>query len=412
MKRVIQFHKAFLPTTLVSVALILFGLIGLLTKGINLGVDFQAGLNMNVRLAYPLADITYSGTGTPVLSISESTITVVFSGADVESRTLTWNLATVGTFADLSAAMASESIRMGIRDGAGLAASLMLPTYQGDFTLGTDSVLVHRKPKSEAELFGTIDQVRAAVAPIGTSSVQSVGIAEDMQYMIRVRDDGKDANFSGSIPVKIKDTLETAFGNDKVVVMRSDYVGARFSKDLADSAWKLTLFTLLAILAYATIRFKMQYALGAVLAILHDALIMIAFIVWTRMEFNTTSIAAILTILGYSINDTIVIFDRIREDRRLDPAAKLSAIIDKSITETLGRTFITIITTMLAVLSLYFFTSGSIKDFALALLVGLVSGTYSTIFIASGFVQLWEGFKEKRAKKQTDTSSLAVKPAR
>jgi len=179
---------------------------------------------------------------------------------------------------------------------------------------------------------------------------------------------------------------------------------------LAGNAWKLTLFTSLAILAYATIRFKMQYALGAVLAILHDGLIMVGFIVWTRMEFNTTSIAAILTILGFSINDTIVIFDRIRENRKLSPSEPIAHVLDRSISETLGRTFITALTTLLAVLSLYFFTSGSIKDFALALIVGMISGTYSTIYIATGFVYLWDLISAKR-KKKTPSSAPALKPA-
>lgn len=400
MKRVIQFHKAFLPAALVSVAIIVFGLIGMATRGINLGVDFQAGINQYVQLAYPAGELTYSGRGSPVLEISDSTLTVVFSGADVESRTVSWDLRTVGTLTDLANAMKAESITLAVSDGAGLPATLLVPTYQGDFALGSEPVLVHRRPKADSEAFGSVDQVRKAVASVGTSSVQSVGSEASLQYMIRVRDDGSDTVFSTKVPGLIRASLEAAFGDDKVVVMSTDYVGARFSKDLADSSWKLTLFTTLAILVYAAIRFKLQYGLGAIIAILHDGLIMIAFIVWSRMEFNTTSIAAILTILGYSINDTIVIFDRIREDRRLDPGAALSTILDKSITETLGRTFITTLTTMLAVFSLYIFTSGSIKDFALALLVGMVSGTYSTIFIASGFVQLWEHIQKRRNPKQ------------
>jgi preprotein translocase subunit SecF len=260
-------------------------------------------------------------------------------------------------------------------------------------------------------MYGSIDQVRRAVESVGTASVQNVGGAESMQYMIRVRDDGTDKSFSEKVPALIEQSLEKVFGADKIVAMRTDYVGARFSKDLADNSWKLTLFTVLAILAYATIRFKMQFGLGAVLAILHDALIMIGFIVWTRMEFNTTSIAAILTILGYSINDTIVIFDRIREDRKLDPTSKLSSVLDRSITETLGRTVITTVTTMLAVFSLYIFTSGSIKDFALALLVGMVSGTYSTIFIATGFVYLWDHLQGKKQPKAAAVQPVA-KPAK
>lgn len=411
MKRVIQFHKAFVPAALVSVALIVFGLAGLVTKGFNLGVDFQAGVNQYVQLAYPVADISYTGKGTPVLSISESAVMVVFSGADVVAHTATWDLKTVGTIVDLAAQMTTEGIDMKIRDGAGLPATLLVPTYQGNYTLGPQPVLVYRAAKGASEVFGSIEQVRKAVETVGSVSVQNVGAADSMQYMIRVRDDGKDSLFSAKIPGLVKQALEGAFGADKVITMRTDYVGAQFSKSLASSSWKLTLFTVLAILAYATIRFKFQYGLGAVLAILHDALIMIGFIVWTRMEFNTTSIAAILTILGYSINDTIVIFDRIREDRRLDPSALLLMVIDKSITETLGRTFITTLTTMLAVLALFLFTSGSIKDFALALLVGMISGTYSTVYIASGFVQLWENVKSS-AKPRAVVSRIAPKEGR
>lgn len=399
MKRVIHFHKAFLPAVIVSAVLMLGGLIGLVTMGLNLGVDFQAGINQSVQLALPAADITYAGAGSPVLSIGGDSLSVVFSGAEVESRTATWDLKTVGTLNDLGSAMKAEGIDLVIRDGAGLSADLLVPTYQGNYTLSTVPVLVHRTPKSDAEAFGSTEAIRKAVSSLGSVSVQSIGSDSSMQYLIRISDSGEDKAFSEKMPALIRGALDAAFGASKVVTIKTDYVGARFSKDLADSAWKLTLFTSLAILAYATIRFKMQYGLGAVLAILHDGLIMVGFMVWTRMEFNTTSIAAILTILGYSINDTIVIFDRIREDRKLDPHSRLSSIVDKSITETLSRTFITTVTTMLAVFSLYFFTSGSIKDFALALIVGMISGTYSTIFIATGFVHLWENIKNKRQPK-------------
>jgi preprotein translocase subunit SecF len=137
-----------------------------------------------------------------------------------------------------------------------------------------------------------------------------------------------------------------------------------------------------------------------VLAIVHDALVMIAFIVWTRMEFNTTSIAAILTILGYSVNDTIVILDRIRETRAIHPEEKFEAVLDRSLTETLSRTMITTLTTMLAVVSLFIFTTGSMKDFALALLVGMASGVYSTVFIASGFADVGDTQAAKGEKNR------------
>jgi preprotein translocase subunit SecF len=134
---------------------------------------------------------------------------------------------------------------------------------------------------------------------------------------------------------------------------------------------------------------------------------MVAFIAWTRMEFNTTTIAAILTILGYSINDTIVIFDRIRETRRIYPDDSFVNVLNRALTETLGRTIITTLTTMLAVVSLFVFTTGSMKDFALAMLVGMVSGVYSTIFIASGIVYGWELRKSAKAKRRLAVSAAA-----
>jgi preprotein translocase subunit SecF len=135
---------------------------------------------------------------------------------------------------------------------------------------------------------------------------------------------------------------------------------------------------------------------------------MVTFIAWTRMEFNTTTIAAILTILGYSINDTIVIFDRVRETQRLYPDDTFVDVLNRAISETLSRTVITTLTTMLAVLSLFIFTTGSMKDFALALLIGMAFGVYSTIFIASGFTLFWEKqIKNKLKKKRPDAPSPA-----
>jgi len=400
MKHLIRFHNAFLPAVVFSAVLIGFSLLGLLTKGFNLGVDFQAGINQYIMLAYPAADVSYTGPGTPVLTIGESSATIVFSGATVEGRTITYDLRTVGTINDLATVMRGEGINLTIRDGAGLSADLLVPTYQGDFVLSGTPILIHRVPKDASESFGSIERIRSAVSPIGSVSVQNVGGKDSMQYIVRVRDDGTDKSFSEKIPGLIGAAVQKEFGTGTYVAMSTDYVGARFSQDLADSSWKVTLFTILVIMAYATWRFKFQYAVGAILAILHDAVIMVGFIVWTGMEFNTSSIAAILTILGYSINDTIVIFDRIREDKRLAPTDKYTTVLDRSITETLGRTVITSLTTLLAVFALYIFTSGSIKDFALALIVGIVSGTYSTIFIATAFVRFWDHMKGRKKGAQ------------
>ena len=402
MKRVVHFSRGYIPAVIVSSTLILLGIIGYAFKGFNLGVDFQAGINQTVQLAYPAIDITYAGKGNAVLTMTEEKAIIVFSGADVEARTVEIDYKTVPNLgAVLNALKAIPDVSATLRDGAvnaeSLESKLLVPTFQGDTQLSAAPVTMHRVPASDAEGFATIEKVRAAVAGLGSVSVQAINPASLQRYMVRVEDEGKDPSFSKTAPASIKAGLDKAFGEGRVVVMKTDYVGARFSQTLTRQSATLFLLTVLVILAYATIRFGFQYGFGAVLATVHDALIIVCFVVWTRMEFTASTIAAILTILGYSINDTIVQFDRVREDRKLKPNEPFVDVLNVALTETLSRTIITTLCTMITVLAIYFFTSGSLKDFALALFVGMISGTYSTLYIASAFVLWWEDKKEKKA---------------
>ena len=147
-------------------------------------------------------------------------------------------------------------------------------------------------------------------------------------------------------------------------------------------------------------RFPFVYGVAAVGALVHDALIMLGFAAVFRVEIDAATIAAILTILGYSINDTIVIFDRVRENQNLMRESSLETLLDASVTQTLGRTIITSGATMMAVLALFLLTSGSMKNFGLLMIVGIVEGTYSTIFIASPIVLEWETVMSRRRKRR------------
>ncbi|MDR0624460.1 MAG: protein translocase subunit SecF [Treponema sp.] len=400
MKKILRFSKFFLPAAVISVILAVAGIVGYIVKGgFNLGVDFQAGLIQEVRFAPTAFSLTWSGRGNASVSFDRAALYVIISGAGVEGRTYTFPLAEYRTAGALTQALDSqvEGLSISLTAPAGIDSQWLIHSAQGNPQLGSEPYVVHYlEPGSEAVNIGDI---RDALTSLGrTVSVQSLGAPQDRHFMIRLED--SEIEGAGVPAEKIIDTLEAYFGGGEVVVIRSDYVGSRFSKNLSDQAGILMVLTLALILIYASIRFKPQFAIGAVIAIIHDALIMVAFIVWTRMEFNTTTIAAILTILGYSINDTIVIFDRIRETRRIYPDETFVDVLDRSLTETLSRTVITTVTTMLAVVSLYIFTSGSMKDFALALLVGMISGVYSTVFIASGFVNFWDVQKNQRAKKR------------
>lgn len=410
MKRVVQFSKGYVAAAIVSTTLIVLGIVGYAVKGFNLGVDFQAGINQTIQLAYPALDLTYAGKGNAVLTVGTDKATIVFSGAEIEGKTVVLSYADSKTVGALAAAMSAVTdLKATVRDGqSDIPAASLVPTFQGDMRLGQAAVTMHRAPVSAAERFADTEKVRGALAGLGSVSIQVVKPVEAQRFLIRVQDEGKDKNFASTAPAAITAGLEKAFGADRVVVMKTDYVGARFSANLAKTAFTLVILTVLAILAYATIRFRFQYGLGAVIATVHDMLIMICFIVWTRMEFNSSSIAAILTILGYSINDTIVQFDRVREERRLTPNEPFRDVLNRALTLTLGRTVITTGATMITVLSLFFFTTGDLRNFSLALFVGMVSGTYSTIFIASAFVLWWDNLVEKRkAKAQLVQAGLA-----
>jgi preprotein translocase subunit SecF len=337
--------------------------------------------------------------------MNRSALTIVISGPAVDGATYSFPFAQYKTVGELCSAMAAQvdGLKAGSK-ASGVATEYLLQSAQGNPQLGQEAYIVHYiLPDAEPV---NIEKVRQALSGLGTASIQVVGQPRDRHFMIRMQDD--ELAGSGGSPTSTIDALEAVFGSGNVALTRSDFVGSRFSKQLTDQAGLLLALTLLIILIYASIRFKPQFAIGAVLAIGHDALIMVGFIVWSRMEFNTTTIAAILTILGYSINDTIVIFDRIRETRRIYPDDTITSVLDRSITETLSRTIITTVTTMLAVVSLYIFTTGSMKDFALALLVGMISGVYSTIFIASSFVLFWDKQAKKR-KAKLPASTIAAK---
>jgi preprotein translocase subunit SecF len=398
MKKILNFSKFFFPAAVFSCALIIFGVTGYLIKGFALGVDFQAGLIQEVQFSPTAFSLSWSGTSNAILSFDRSGLYIVVSGSGIENRTYSFPFGEYGTVGSLTRAMTQQldELEVSLEAGDGISSQWLLFSSQGNPYLNSETPFVvhYLNPQS---LPIDISEVRTAMAGIGQGvSVQSVGSGQNRHFMLRIedRDEGRIQSS------QITQMLESYFGKGEVAVLRSDYVGSRFSKDLTDQAGVLIGLTLLLILLYASVRFKPQYAVGAVIAIIHDGIVMVAFIVWTQMEFTTSTIAAILTILGYSINNTIVVFDRIRENRRIYPEHSFIDVLNISLTNVLARTIITTLTTMLVVMSLYIFTTGSMKDFALALMVGLVSGVYTSLFIACGFVNFCEDLKIKREKKK------------
>jgi len=419
MKKVIRFSRFFLPAMIISIIITGTGLASYFVMGgFNLGVDFRAGLIQEVQFAPTAFSLTWSGRGNATISFDRSGLYIVNSGVGVESRTVTFPFSEYATVGALSQALTSrvEGLNVELDIAEGTSSQWLIRSAQGNPYLSGEPYLVHYLNPQSPEI--KIETVREALSDLGqTATVQNMGQPQDRHFMIRLDDKrtkdesgdsaGGDSAGRALAAENITNILEKHFGSGEVVVLRSDYVGSRFSKDLTDQAGILMGFTLLLILAYASIRFKPQFAIGAVIGIIHDSLVIVAFVVWTRMEFNTTTIAAILTILGYSINNTIVIFDRIRENRRIYPDEFFVNILNRSLTETLSRSIITTFTTMLAVLSLFIFTTGSMKAFAQALLVGMLSGVYTSIFIAPGFVNFWEKQKHKHKREKQKLAAPA-----
>ncbi len=188
---------------------------------------------------------------------------------------------------------------------------------------------------------------------------------------------------------------------NNVVKENQNVISPVYSLTLKWQSLFLIGFVFLIILIYISVRFKFEYSLGAILALLHDTIIILGIISFFRLELDMTLIAAVLTLIGYSVNDTIVIFDRIKENFVLMKDSPPKTVFNVSINQVLSRTIITSLTTLLAVLALFLFGGEKIKNFSLILIVGIIIGTYSSIFIASPIVDYWDIWFSKRKIKET-----------
>ncbi len=224
------------------------------------------------------------------------------------------------------------------------------------------------------------EKVRNLVARLGEKDPTVVAIgSENKEFLITVRTEKETTDIK---PLDKK--LVEEVGADKINILQVDMVGPKVGKELRSSAILSIFYTLIFIMIYIWFRFEFKFAPGATIALIHDLIMMCGFYIITGKEFTISSVAALLTIAGYSINDTIVIYDRVRELLAISGGAvSLENLVNQAINKTLSRTIITSGTTAIAVLPLAIFVTGDIGSFAEAMLVGIVFGTYSTIYIAS-----------------------------
>jgi preprotein translocase subunit SecF len=245
--------------------------------------------------------------------------------------------------------------------------------YGVDFTGGT-IVQVHVDGVGDvSEIRGVVDQT------LPGSQISSFGDADE--FLIRTPSrEGEDATIASDAVVN---ALRAEFGQERVRVLATDAVSARVGGELQTKALLAILVSFAATLIYLAMRFEWRFGAAAVIATVHDILLTLGLLAILRLEVSLPTVAAVLTIVGYSLNDTIVVFDRVRENLRASKRQDFVALLNRSINETLPRTVLTSGTTLVTLLSLFIFGTGVIRDFSLILLVGILLGTYSSIFVAA-----------------------------
>ena len=252
-------------------------------------------------------------------------------------------------------------------------------TYGIDFAGGT---LVQIKFKQEA----SADGIRKVMTGIGITDaiIQPFGVNE---VVVRTAESTSDVK---GLAGRIEEALNAAYGKGNLEVQRVEVVGPKVGKDLTKKAILAVLFSWIGMLIYIAIRFELRFAVGGIVGVIHDVIVVLGVFSLFGKEFTLTIVAALLTIIGYSIHDTIVVFDRVRENIPKNTKKDLPTVMNESVNQTLSRTILTSFTVVLVVAVLYVFGGAVINDFAFALLIGVIFGTYSSVFIASPVVLAWE----------------------
>lgn len=372
-------HIAVTLSLLANAAVILFAVF----HGLNFGVDFAGGTEMEVRFEQAV-DPGAIRKGVEELGFTDASVQTY--GPESEHT----YLIRVGRIALMSQADV---------DRVEKAVEAKFPVQ------GTPHFNPDVGDKVDFQFQGTPptpEQLRAAVESAG----------------VRVRDVREEAGLTAGtksfavitqgIQDKIGRDLSARFGEAKPDVRRVEYVGPAVGRELRNQGFKAILYAMALIVVYVGLRFDFRFSPGVIIALIHDAVITLGYFAFSGREFNLTSVAVILTVVGYSVNDTVVVYDRIRENAAKHKGKKLGDLVNESINEVLGRTFLTSFATALSLIGLLVYGVGTIFDFSAAMMIGIISGTYSTWFIAAPMT-IW---LEERAAKKGTPARVDREPAR
>jgi len=377
-------HIAVTLSLLANAAVILWAVF----HGLNFGVDFAGGTEMEVRFQQTV-DPAAIRKGVEDLGFTDASVQTY--GPESEHT----YLIRVGRIA----LMSQEDVNRVVQAVQAKFPVAGVPHFNADAGDKIDFQFQGRPPSP--------DQLRAAVEAAG----------------VRVRDVREEAGLTAGtksfavitqgIQDKIERDLSSRFGAAKPEVRRVEYVGPAVGRELRNQGFKAVLYAMALIVVYVGLRFDFRFSPGVIIALVHDAVITLGYFAFSGREFNLTSVAVILTVVGYSVNDTVVVYDRIRENAGRFKGKKLGDLVNASINEVLGRTFLTSFATALSLIGLLVYGVGTIFDFSAAMMIGIVSGTYSTWFIAAPMtIWLEERAEQKKAKRPAAHAESPARAAR
>ncbi len=261
------------------------------------------------------------------------------------------------------------------------------PHYSIDFEGGTEVQVLFKEAT-------TVESMRSSLSEIGYGDAMIREFGNVHEFLIHV----KTAARSEEQVSDIREALASIHGEEGYEIRRLETVGPKIGKELRGDMISAVLIAMIGIVIYISIRFQFMFAIGALVALVHDVLITLGLFSLLNMEISLSVLAAFLFIVGYSLNDTIVVFDRVRENVKSKRHDAFEAVLNLSLNQTLNRTIITSLTTLTVVMILLFFGGEVIKPFAFALTIGLIVGTYSSIFVASPVVLVWDENQKKKKK--------------
>ncbi|MDC1175202.1 protein translocase subunit SecF [Bacteriovoracaceae bacterium] len=241
----------------------------------------------------------------------------------------------------------------------------------------------------------SLEDVRKNMKADGFSEVTAISIGEPQENEFLLKVPGDESNLN-SVTEKVNETLKSEYG-DKIDVRKIDIVGPKAGAELRLSGFQAMLWALIAIMVYVGLRFDFKYSPGAIVALFHDVSIILGVFAFTGTEFTLQTVAALLAVIGYSVNDTVIVYDRVREHEQKFPNRDIKEHINEAINETLSRTFLTSGTTLFVSMTMLFMGGLAIRDFFLAITLGVFVGTYSSIFVAAPVTLIFDRFNKNSA---------------